>query len=254
MAARQDKYANVWGGSVFWGLARVGQSVCACYYAGDIQEQRINYKNERFILDKTALQLSAREAMLFAGPDLTTLARAFRNNGKLKPADKETELTLPQIRAEAVHPIYLLPFGNDGAAQLRIICEQNYRERLSAAYFRSRNMENHISAAPVGVTEADGMAAGVGPWLVAVDMDICRIDRALRQAIAAGYGKLVLLCLKNQRRALRLLYSEERAPILYLSDDCLISALGELPLYAPPPSVYTSRKGVAVDASNLPVD
>jgi hypothetical protein len=254
MAARQDKVANVWGGSVFQGLARIGQTVCACYCPGNEKEMRLNHRNERFVMGKAALRFSLREAMIFAGPDYVRLARAFRNNGKLKPADKEADLTLPQIRGMANHPVYLLPFGDAGAMQLRIMCERNYWERLSSAYFRSRNLEAHISAAPLGVTGADGMVAGAGPWLVAVDMDICRIDRALRQASAAGYGKLTLLCLKNQRRALRLLYSEEKAPILYLPDDCLINAFGELPLYAPPPSVYTSRKGVTVDASHLPVD
>jgi hypothetical protein len=87
MAARQDKYSNVWGGSAFWGFARLGQSACACYYAGGIQEQRVNYKNERFAQGKVALRFSLREAMIFAGPDYVRLARAFRNDGKLKPAD-----------------------------------------------------------------------------------------------------------------------------------------------------------------------
>ncbi len=254
MAARRDKSAGVWGGSVFWGLARFGQSVCACYYAGDIQEQRINYKNERFTLDKASLRFSSREAMLFAGSDLTALARAFRNNQRQKPSDRETELTLSQIRETVNHSLYLLPFGNDGAAQLRIMCEQNYRERLSSAYFRAQNAESRISPAPIGVTEADGMLGGICPWVIAADMDIYRIDRALRQTLSAGYSKLFALCFENQKTALRLLYDESNVTLLIVPEECVLNAFGALPLYKPPPGVYTDRKGGMLDAANLPVD
>jgi hypothetical protein len=254
MAARRDKSAGVWGGSVFWGLARFGQNVCACYHAGDIQERRVNYKNERFTLDKAALRFSGREAMLFAGPEIASLARAFRNAKRQKPSDKETELTLPQVRETANHPIYLLPFGNEGARQLRIMCEQDYRGRLAAAFFRAQNTESRISAAPIGVTEADGMLGGICPWLVAVDMDICRIDRALRQAISAGYSKLFVLCFESQKAALRQLYDESAVTLLIVPEECVLNAFGALPLYNPPPGVYTDTKGGMLDAANLPVD
>jgi hypothetical protein len=254
MAARRDKSAGVWGGSVFWGLARFGQSVCSCYYAGDIQEQRINYKNERFTLNKAAFRFSSREAMLFAGPDLTLMARAFRNNNRQKHSDKETDLTFPQIRETVNHSLYLLPFGNDGAAQLRIMCEQNYRERLASAYFRAQNAEGSISAAPIGVTEADGMLGGICPWLVAVDMDIARTDRALRQTLSAGYSKLFVLCLESQKAALRQLYDENNVTLLIVPEECVLNAFGALPLFKPPTGVYSDREGRMLDASNLPVD
>lgn len=254
MAARRGKAAGIWGGSVFWGLARFGQNVCACYHAGGIQEQRINYKNERFTLDKAAFRFSAREAMLFAGSDLATLARTFRNTKRQKPSVKETDLTLPQIRETVNHPLYLLPFGDSGAMQLCIMCEQNYRERLAAAFFREQNAEARISSAPVGVTEADGMLGGICPWIVSVDMDIGRTDRALRQTLSAGYSKLFVLCLESQKAALRLLYDKNLVTLLIVPEGCVLNAFGALPLYKPLANVYTDRKGGMIDASTLPVD
>jgi hypothetical protein len=253
LAARQDKASNIWGGSVFRGLARFGQTACACYFTGEEKEPRLNHRNERFILDKAALRFSLREAMLFADPDPVRLARAFRNNGKPKPPEKEAEITLPRLLAKANHPVYLLPLGNAGALQLRMMREQDYMERLSAAFFRAQGAEGRLSPVPAGVTAADGMLGGVGPWIFAADLDIGRLDRALRQSLAAGYGKLFALCFESQKAALRQIYGEDRVTLLFVPEECVLNAFGELPLYTPKPGVYTNKRGGTVDASNLPV-
>lgn len=255
MAARRDTASDVWGGAVFWGLARLRNNAIACYYVEDGRELRMNYRGERFTLDKAALRFSMRESMLLAGSSYVKLARAVRNNGASNPPDKETELTLPQIRQTASHPLYLLECGTTGALQLLIMSIEGYRKKLAAAMFRTQDMANRVTPPPPGVTDADGMVGGVGPWIVAFDMDIRRIDRACRQTLNAGFDKLTILCLNARAEAaLKLLYGTEHTNILVVPEDRLVSAFGVLRPYAPAPDVYVDERGGIIDAAHLPVD
>ena len=252
MAVRRTSTSDIWGGAVFRGLGRVGPTVCACYHVQE--EQRINYQGERFMLDKIALRFTTQEAMFFAGPEYIRLARAFRNNTIAKPEEKTGDLTLPQLREAASHPLHLLECGDVGALQLRIMSEADYRYRLAAAIFRTTDRTSQVFSPPIGVTDADGILPKLGPWVMAVDMDIHLIDRAYRQAMAAGYEKLLILCLEGQVSALRLLYGKEHVQLLAVSAQNLLDAFGALPLHEPAAEVYVNPKGGLLNAAHLPVD
>jgi hypothetical protein len=98
------------------------------------------------------------------------------------------------------------------------------------------------------------MLNSICPWLIAVDMDIVRIDRALRQALAAGYSSLFVLCFDSQTAALRQLYDANHVTLVIVPEECVINVFGALPLYKPSSGVYTDRKGMMLDAAHLPVD
>lgn len=117
-----------------------------------------------------------------------------------------------------------------GAVPLRIMNEPDYRARPAAAIFRMTDRTSRIFSPPIGVTGADGILPKPGPWVMAVDMDIRRIDRACRQAVATDYDKLLILCLDQQASALTLLYGKEKVRLPALSVQKLLDAFGTLPL------------------------
>lgn len=254
MAARRGRSSDIWGGAVFRGLARIGQSACACYYVGDSQEQRINYRGERFTLDKAVVRFSLEASMLLAGSDYVKLARAVRNTNTAKPPEKEAELTLPQLRQAVTHPLYLLECGEAGALQLLIMSQPDHRKRL-AAMLRSQHAQDRTTAPPPGVTAADGMLEGKIPWVSALDMDIHRLDKTYRQTMAAGCPGLTMLCLNERAKAaLELLYDVRHANIVVVPEDRLVSAFGVLHPYQPKADVYVDTKGGIIHATHLPID
>lgn len=252
MAARRDAApgGDIWGGAGFWGLGRIRDTVASCYHVTGHEEMALNYRNEKAMLDKAAVVLGVQGAMIFAGSGYEKLARTVGNTTTSKTSDKSEQRTFSEIRNAAATPIHLLECSDDGAWQLLIMAQEDYKKRLAGVIFQN------TGAPPVGVTNADGLLwapEASFPWLLAIDMDICRIDRAYRQTVTAGYPALVIACLPTQEKALTLLYGDKKTKIVVITGEDLLNAFGALRLYEPTPGPYLDDKGGMIDAAHLPV-
>jgi len=252
MAARRDAApgGDIWGGAGFWGLGRIGNTVAACYHVTGNEEAALNYRNEKALLDKAATILGIQGAMIFAGSGYEKPARAVGNNTPSKSSDKGEHRTFSEIRHAAATPVHLLECSDNGAWQLLIMAQENYRERLGHVVFPNSEPP------PVGVRGADGLLRlpdASYPWLLSIDMDVCRIDRAFRQTVAAGYPALVMACLPTQEKVLISLYGDKNAKIIVITGEDLLNAFGALRLYEPAPGPYLDEEGGMIDAANLPV-
>jgi len=253
MAARRDaaRGGDIWGGAGFWGLARIGDTVVSCYHVTGHENAALNYRNEKAMLDKAAALLKASGAMIFAGLGYEKLIRAIGNTAISKATGKGGQRTFAEIYRNAATPVHLLECSDTGALQLRVMAQEDYRKRLADVVLQ------YYGPPPVGVTAADGLLwmrdEESLPWLLAVDMDICRIDRTYRQAVGAGYPGLVLVCLPPQEKPLLMLYGDKRIKFVVITSEDLLSAFGSLPLREPP-GPYLDEEGGMIDAAHLPVD
>ena len=252
---------DIWGGAVFWGLARLRNTIISCYHAGGHEDMKIHFRNEKDMLDKAAIMLETEAAMLYAGESYEQLARLLRNNSESE--GKGGRKSFSEIYKMGASPIYLLECGDTGALQLMILSQENYRKRLAGVILGIPIHPEQLSASdrfappPIGVGDADGTLLAQGssiPWLLAVDMDVVRIGRACRQSIAAGYETLIIICLPAQVKALKLLYGDNNVKIVVVTEENLLEAFGALRLYEPDPGPYHNMEGGMIDAAHLPVD
>lgn len=252
MVARRDavRGGDIWGGAGFWGLGRIRNTIAACYHVTGHEKAALNYRNEKAMLDKAATIHGTEEAMIFAGSGYERLVRAIGNTVITKASDKGEQRTFSEIYRNATTPIHLLECSDNGAWQLLITAQENYKKRLAEVVFLN------LEAPPVGVTGADALMRAPEasyPLLISIDMDMSRIDRAYRQTITAGYPELVIACLESQKPALLQLYGDKRTKIVSITNKNLHNAFGTLLLFEPPEGVFIDRNGGMVDAAALPV-
>ena len=258
MAARRGaaRAGDIWGGAAFWGLGRTIDTVFSCYYVTGHEKALFHYRSEKALLDKAAAMLGTKAAMIFAGrgnkgSGYIRIAKALGNAKSAKLSCNGDKMGYADIYRNAQVSIHLLECSDEGALQLLIMTQEDYRRRLGDTVFHG-----HASP-PVGITSADGLLrvseTEAIPWLLAIDMDICRIDRAIRQTAGAGYSMIVIACLAKQEAALKILFSDDIAKYVIINDKNLMDAFGVLRLYEPVSSPYMDSKGGMIDATNIPI-
>jgi len=258
MAARRNaaRGGDIWGGAVFWGLGRHGNTVSSCYYFTGNEKMLLGYRSEKILLDKAAAVLGTKSAMIFAGKGSKgsgygRMAKVLRKTKAVKAPAAGEKFTLTDIYHNAMTPIHLLECSDEGALQLLIMAQDDYRKRLCNIVFRG------YDTPPVGITSADGALhvsqTEIVPCLLAVDMDISRIGRVIRQTTSAGYTLIVIACLPKQEAALKILFGDDIAKYVIVQEKNIIEAFGVIRLYEPAPGPYLDCKGGIIDAANLPV-
>jgi hypothetical protein len=88
------------------------------------------------------------------------------------------------------------------------------------------------------------------PFVVAVDMELRRLDTAIRVAKERGYPKITMVALQAQAEAV--FYNQYRdtglARVFVLTDEIVTEALNGLKLHMPIQKPYLTPKGAVVDA------
>jgi hypothetical protein len=253
VARRDSSAGDLWGGAVFHGMASIGELVAVCYFIAGHEDARLNRRNERMLLDKASAMLRRRAAQVFAGPDYLKLARTIRSPSPKGGKAAESRCTYAEMYRNAPGPLYLLECSDAGALQLMVMSHADYRRRLVIA------LAGEDAGPPAGIRDADGKVMLSGeehpmPAALAVDMDVKRLDRAFKQTMDSGYGKLVLFAFEKQIKALEYLYAGGgKAHVRILSPRAVTAAFGNMELYEPAPSAYIGPEGGAHYATNLPV-
>jgi len=96
--------------------------------------------------------------------------------------------------------VHFVPIGSVGAQMLRYMAMGHYRERLAKMILR-KSCRPPYDALPD--TDAIHFQPPYLPAVVALDMDVKRIDRAVSAAKGQGYPKIVLYALPEQVSFLR---------------------------------------------------
>lgn len=185
---------------------------------------------------------NTQRAFLFAGSSYESVIE------ELKTQDEKRNEKLIRY-GEAYHclhaPIHLLSCDETGAQQLQIMTVPDYRVKLTRLMLRSA-----YQPPPEDIAAWDGLYNG-HPFVVGADMDLRRIDTAVRTAKQHGCLPIALAALEGQGSAVLLQrYADPGCATVYkVTENVLSELLGRAPnLYVPPRTQFLTEKGDVVDA------
>lgn len=185
---------------------------------------------------------NTQRAFLFAGSSYESVIE------ELKTQDEKRNEKLIRY-SEAYHclhaPIHLLSCDETGAQQLQIMTVPDYRVKLTRLMLRSA-----YRPPPEDIAAWDGLYNG-HPFVIGADMDLRRIDTAVRTAKQHGCLPIALAALEGQGSAVLLQrYADPGCATVYkVTENALSELLGRAPnLYVPPRTQFLTEKGDVVDA------
>ena len=148
-------------------------------------------------------------------------------------------------------PVFLLSCDDTGAMQLRLMSVPNYRQRLTQAALKAQ-----YRPPPEDLPSLDALFQGM-PFVMAADMDLRRIDTALKTAYERGYSQIAVAALEGQAETVLFARYRDtgRARVFILTKAALTEVLGEpLQLHAPSRKQFLTEKGEVVDAPLIQAD
>lgn len=239
----RGKGVNSWGSTRVAALARMGDLLCAIHYVCT-GIGKIALTNELAAFsNQTAQFRKMRRALIFAGKDYGDILDELGTTA----VEPNAKLIYYGDAYRCVRlPIHLLSCDDTGAMQLQLMAVPEYRQRLTRAA-----LQGAYEPPPNNAAAWDAIYRGM-PFVLAVDMDLRRIDAALELADAAGCSQIAIAALPGQVDALLASRYREtgRARVFDLTDQALEEVLDYPPtLYKPSKTQYLTQKGTVVDAS-----
>ena len=152
---------------------------------------------------------TGRTGLIFMGESLSEIGEAaFQTEQNEEQATKKKYHadSFAKVFSVTSLPVHFVPIGKSGAQMLRYLAMENYRERLARTILRGSYRPPYE-----GLTDTDAIhfQAPHLPAVVALDLDIKRMDRALVAAQERGFPKLVLYALPEQTAFLRGRYGNQ---------------------------------------------
>lgn len=233
---------NSWGSSRVAAIVSLGGIYYAAHYVcPGIGRMAVNDELAAFH-NHTNFGKNTQRAFLFAGSSYESVIE------ELKTQDEKRNEKLIRY-GEAYHclhaPIHLLSCDETGAQQLQIMTVPDYRVKLTRLMLRSA-----YQPPPEDIAAWDGLYNG-HPFVIGADMDLRRIDTAVRTAKQHGCLPIALAALESQGSAVLLQrYADPGCATVYkVTENVLSELLGRAPnLYVPPRTQFLTEKGDVVDA------
>lgn len=241
-AIARGKGRNPWGSARVGAIANLGGVYYSMHYVcPNIGRMAVNDELAAFH-NHTNFGKDTRRAFIFAGPTYADVIE------ELKVRDEKKDVKLIRY-SEAYrglnYPIHLLSCDKTGSLQLQIMAVPNYRRRLSELALKSA-----YQPPPDDMPAWDGIYNGKA-FVLGVDMNLRRIDAAIKTAKERGCYPITLAALDGQCDAVLLSRYRDtgHATVYKVKDSVVAKFLGkELSLYEPPRTQFMTGKGDVVDA------
>ena len=190
-AVTRGRGGDPWGGTRVGALLHLPDMVAAMHYVTP-GIGRVSLVDEiNVLVNQSAGIKDAARTFLFAGESYASIL------AEIEDAGQRTDIKLiPYGEAyhESPYPVYLLPCSDIGAKQLRLMSVPNYRQ-----WFTHATLQSEFFPAPEDVPEWDAIFRGI-PFIMAADMDLRRIDRAIEAAQRLGYPSVSMAALEPQAK------------------------------------------------------
>ena len=233
---------NPWGSSRVGAILHLGGVYYAAHYVcPDIGRMAVNDEISAFH-NHTNFGKDTRRAFLFVGESYPNIIEEL----KIRDEKKDMKLIRYSEAYRGLHaPIHLLSCDETGIRQLQIMAVPNYRAQLAHLMLRSA-----YQPPPKDIASWDGLYNG-RPFVIGADMDLRRIDAAIKIAKQQSCLPIALAALEGQGSALLLRrYADPGYATVYkVTNQVLAELLGRAPdLYLPPRTQFLTEKGDVVDA------
>ena len=238
----RDRGHNPWGSARVGAIAHLGGVYYAVHYVcPGIGRMAVNDELSAFH-NHTNFGKDTRRAFLFAGESYESIIEEL----KVRDESKGGKLirygeAYRGLRA----PIHLLSCDETGARQLQIMAVPDYRVKLARIMLRSA-YQPPLEEVPAW----DGLYHDQ-PFVIGADMDLRRIDAAIRMARQRDCLPIALAALDGQGSAVLLRrYADPGCATVYkVTDSILTKLFGHAPvLYEPPCTQFLTEKGDVVNA------
>lgn len=247
-AITRGRGSNPWGSTRVAALMHLGGLICAVHYVcPGIGKVALTDELTAFS-NQAAPYQTLQRGMIFAGETYQDILTELAEPGP----ERDTKL-IPygEVYRCLGLPVYLLSCDDVGALQLRLMSVPDYRRRLTQAALKSQ-----YAPPPEDLPGLDAVFHGL-PFVMAVDMDLRRIDAALKTAYERGCSQIAMAALEGQAEAV--LFSRYRdtgkARVFILTQAALTEVLGGPPvLHTPPRMQFVTEKGDVVDAPLIQAD
>ena len=243
-AVSRSRGSNPWGSTRIAAIANLGGMLYAIHFVcPGIGKIALTDELTAFT-NQTARFRNARRAFIFAGESYPDLLTELAQAGKI-----HTKLILYGDAYRCLQlSVHLLSCDDTGAVQLQIMSVPDYRKKLTQAALKSQ-----YQPPPKDVPAWDALFQGL-PFVIAADMDLRRVDAAIRAAHEHGMKQIAVAALRGQAETV--LFSHYRdtglARVFVLTDEAISEVTGRPPVpYAPPRTQFMTPKGDVVDAPPL---
>ena len=190
-AVTRGRGGDPWGGTRVGALLHLPDMVAAMHYVTP-GIGRVSLVDEiNVLVNQSAGIKDAARTFLFAGESYASIL------AEIEDARQRTDIKLipyGEASHESPYPVYLLPCSDIGAKQLRLMSVPNYRQ-----WFTRATLQSEYRPAPEAVPEWDAIFRGI-PFIMAADMDLRRIDRAIEAAQRLGYPSVSMAALEPQAK------------------------------------------------------
>lgn len=199
-AARGASTSNPFGSTKFYGIFQTAGTLYLVFYADDAG---IYFQKELTLfhsyIDRSPVQ---NTGLIFMGSSVSEIGdTVFREPYPAgQPKKKYNTDSFGKVFSVTSLPVHFVPVGSVGAQMLRYMAMEHYRERLAKRILRKSYRPPYDALTD---TDAIHYQPPYLPAVVALDMDVKRIDRAVSAAKGLGYPKIVLYALPEQVSFLR---------------------------------------------------
>lgn len=245
-ALMRGRGTNPWSNSRISSLLRLGTTLYGAHYICEHIGNILLHEELNSFMNNTSQVRNVRRALLFAGECYDEILSEL----KLPPDEKSgRRVSYADAYRQIDLPVYLLPCDTTGAMQLRLMSMPDYRQVLARAALKSQ-----FRPAPADVPEWDAMFEGK-PFAIAADMELRRLDKAIRSAKERNLMPVSMLALKPQvDMVLKKRYREKGLARVFTLKEHTLSELGIDQLYTPPAEAFRTEKGDVIDAPLIQTD
>lgn len=246
-AITRSRGRNPWGSSRIGAIVNLGDTFYAAHYICPgigriaIHDELAAFHNH------TNHGPDTKRAFLFAGDSYTEILAEIQMSGEA--SDKKLICYGDAYRGLR-YPIHLLSLDDTGARQLQIMSVPDYRAKLTQGI-----LKNAYRPPPADTAAWDGILNG-RPFVLAADMNLRRIDAAIKIAKKKNCLPVAMAALEGQGDALLLSrYQDKSLVVVYKIADAALEAFLSRPstLYIPPRTQYLTEKGEVLDAPLIQV-
>lgn len=244
-ALSRGYHTNPWGNTRIAAIAHLGDLICAIHYVCPGIGKLALIDELAAFSNQTARFRDAKRTFIFAGESYADILAELESSASA--ADGKL-ITYGDACRCSQFPVHLLSCDDTGVVQLQIMAVPDYRQRLTRAALKS---QYHPSPTPAW----DALFQGI-PFLIAVDMDLRRIDASISAAHQEDFPQIAIAALEGQ--AQEVLFPRYRdtgkARVFILTSEAISEVTGRPPVpYVPPRTQFLTEKGEVVDAPPIQV-
>lgn len=239
IAQARTQGKNPWGSTRVAAIAHLGKRICAVHYVGE-NVGGIAYSDELGAFrNNTAKLKETGRGMIFTGESYEEIFTELRREGD---GTQTLFTSYREAYRRLAYPVFLIPSNEIGARQMHMMLQPDYRRYMTAAALGTA-----YQPPPKERPEWDAMFKGTA-FLMAADMDLKRIDLAIRRAKRDGLPPVYLVALKGQEKVLLRRYKDNglAGGVFTFNEKEKVRQATEL--YVPSDRPFETEKGVVVRA------